>query len=197
MVEGGPKIRAGTRTLAMPAGLVALLRAHLETRGLAEDDIETHLFTGKCGVALHCSNWRRRVWKPACAAARIKDFQFRDLRHVNATSMALAGVDMKTAQVRLGHSSPQVTLAIYTQVTSESDRRAADAMGGHFFPVAKNRPKFPLRRSAGPPQTAFNPLSNRWALRDSNPRPQPCEGLDQVFICPSCGAEIWLDQGIE
>jgi len=23
------------------------------------------------------------------------------------------------------------------------------------------------------------------------------EGLDQVFICPSCGAEIWLDQGIE
>ena len=141
MIEGEPKSKAGIRTLAMPPELVTLLQKHLAFRGVSEDDSNAYLFAGSKGAPLHYSNWRKRVWEPACETVGIKGFQFRDLRHVNATALALAGVDVKTAQVRLGHSSPSVTLAIYTQVTSESDRRAATAVGGHFFPVTKSRPK--------------------------------------------------------
>jgi integrase len=86
---------------------------------------------------LHYSNWRRRVWVPACEALGLDDFHFHDLRHCAATVMVLSGVDVKTAQTRLGHSSPQVTLAIYARVTSEADRRAADLIGTHYFGGAK------------------------------------------------------------
>jgi len=34
-----------------------------------------------------------------------------------------------------------------------------------------------------------------WALADSNLRPQPCEGLVQVFNCPACGVEIEVELG--
>ncbi|HTW09596.1 MAG TPA: hypothetical protein VME46_18975 [Acidimicrobiales bacterium] len=36
---------------------------------------------------------------------------------------------MKTAQARLGHSDPRLTLGIYAQATTEGDRAAADLLG--------------------------------------------------------------------
>ena len=40
-----------------------------------------------------------------------------------------AGIDLKTAQTRLGHSDPRLTLAVYAQATSAADRDAADRVG--------------------------------------------------------------------
>lgn len=37
-----------------------------------------------------------------------------------------AGVDMKTAQMRLGHADDRMALAIYAQATSDTDQAAAD-----------------------------------------------------------------------
>lgn len=134
MVEGAPKSKAGNRTLSMPTGLVAILREHVAARGLTERDANAYLFVGPHGGPLHYSNWRRRVWVPACQAVRLPDgFRFHDLRRAASTAMVLSGVDVKTAQVRLGHSSSQVTLDLYTQVTNEADRRAAEVIGEHFF----------------------------------------------------------------
>jgi hypothetical protein len=36
---------------------------------------------------------------------------------------------VKTAQARLGHSDPRLTLGIYAQATTEGDRTAADLLG--------------------------------------------------------------------
>ena len=47
-----------------------------------------------------------------------------------ATALVAAGVDVKTAQARLGHSTPATTLGIYARATADADRRAADAIGG-------------------------------------------------------------------
>jgi integrase len=55
--------------------------------------------------------------------------------------MVLEGVDLKTAQTRLGHSDPRLTLAVYAQATNEGDRRAADLLGAAF----SRRPR-PARR---------------------------------------------------
>jgi integrase len=42
-------------------------------------------------------------------------------------------VDVKTAQDRLGHTDPGITLAIYAQATSEADRAAAEKLGEAFM----------------------------------------------------------------
>jgi integrase len=51
-----------------------------------------------------------------------------------ATALVAAGVDIKTAQTRLGHSSPSVTLGIYARATEQADRLAAEAVGAVFAP---------------------------------------------------------------
>ena len=43
--------------------------------------------------------------------------------------MVSAGIDLTTAQTRLGHSDPRLTLAVYAQATSAADRDAADRVG--------------------------------------------------------------------
>jgi len=42
--------------------------------------------------------------------------------------MVQAGVDLKTAQTRLGHSDPRLTIGSYAQATTAADRAAADAL---------------------------------------------------------------------
>jgi hypothetical protein len=57
---------------------------------------------------------------------------------------------MKTAQVRLGHSDPRLTLALYAQAVEDADRRAADTLGKQFFgkrkPDARDQRAKPGRR---------------------------------------------------
>jgi integrase len=59
--------------------------------------------------------------------------RFHDLRKAAATAMVTSGVDVRTAQARLGHADPRLTLAVYAQTTSEADRSAADRLGAHFL----------------------------------------------------------------
>ncbi len=58
--------------------------------------------------------------------------RFHDLRSLAATAMIAAGVDVKTAQMRLGHSSSRMTLDLYARATSDADRAAADVVGAYF-----------------------------------------------------------------
>ncbi len=44
------------------------------------------------------------------------------------------GVNVKTAQARLGHANPQTTLRIHAQATSRADRQAAERIGKRFRP---------------------------------------------------------------
>jgi len=52
-----------------------------------------------------------------------------DLRSMIATALVASGVDIKTAKRRLGHSSPQLTLAVYARATEEADRMAQTRSG--------------------------------------------------------------------
>jgi hypothetical protein len=44
------------------------------------------------------------------------------------------GVDIHTAQSRLGHADVRMTLEIYARATNEADRAAAEAIGRLFDP---------------------------------------------------------------
>jgi hypothetical protein len=57
------------------------------------------------------------------------------MRSVRTTDLALAmlaGIDLKTAQARLGHSDPRLTLGVYAQATNAADEAAAEALGARF-----------------------------------------------------------------
>lgn len=50
----------------------------------------------------------------------------------------LEGVDLKTAQTRLGHSDPRLTLGLYAQASKDADREAAERVGVRFMPIARD-----------------------------------------------------------
>jgi integrase len=144
-----PKSAAGRRSFAVPAPLMAMLSDHLASRGLTGADVDAFVFVAPGGGPLHYSNWLRRVWHPACVAAglgqlvevevsdrvRYVGLGFHDLRRANATALVAEGVDLKTAQARLGHSNPRLTLGLYAQATEAADRSAADRLGSWFLGV--------------------------------------------------------------
>lgn len=47
--------------------------------------------------------------------------------------MLRGNMDLKTAQVRLGHSDLQLTLTVYAQGTTDRDAEAAERLGDKFM----------------------------------------------------------------
>jgi len=136
---GPPKSRAGRRTMTMPGWLADLLAAHLQRRGLSGADTEAFVFEWPSGGHLTYSSWRKHWLAAACAAGLPSGFGFHDLRRANATGLVAGGVDVRTAQARLGHSDVRLTLEIYAQATNEADRAAAEIIGRRFDPRRTNR----------------------------------------------------------
>jgi integrase len=132
IVDGAPKCQSH-RTVAAPKALMNRLSEHLSRRGLTTLDADSYLFVAPDGRELHYSNWRQRVWVPARDGAGVKGLTFHALRHANATAMVALGVDIKTAQTRVGHKRSSTLLEIYVQATTAGDRRAADQLGQHFL----------------------------------------------------------------
>ena len=133
-VSGPPKSHAGRRTVTVPAALLDLLAELLRRRGLSGADKDAYVFVGRGGGPLEYANFRHRHWLPASKRAGLEGLTFHDLRRANATGMVVEGVDLKTAQTRLGHSDPRLTLAIYAQATTEADQEAARRLGARFMP---------------------------------------------------------------
>jgi integrase len=91
------------------------------------------VFIDDDGGALRYSNWRRRIWLPASETAGCAGAGFHDLRRLNATTLVVEGIDVKTAQTRLGHADPRVTLSIYASAPAPIDWEAAAVIGERFF----------------------------------------------------------------
>jgi integrase len=112
------------------------------------------LFTAPDGGLLRYSNWLRRVWYPATAAAGLGRFVeneatgrkryvglgFHDLRRANATGLVAEGVDTKTAQALLGHSNAQLTLGLYAQAVVSLGAAAAESMAARLQLPGSDKP---------------------------------------------------------
>lgn len=128
-----PKSTAGRRSMSMPAPLSEMVALHLARKGLTGANPDALLFTAPAGGPMRYSNFRRRLWLPAVKEAGLTGLGFHDLRRTTATAMVAMGVDLRTAQARLGHSDPRLTLGVYAQATDAGDRSAADQLGEHFM----------------------------------------------------------------
>lgn len=138
LVTAPPKTRASRRTIALPASLVRLLRAHVTAIA------DAYVFTTATGAPLRRTNWRRRVWEPAAAQLDDPKPTFHDLRHTHASWLIRAGQPITVVQQRLGHARPSITLDVYSHLLPGMDEGAAAAIdalwdstgGSHIVPTA-------------------------------------------------------------
>jgi integrase len=155
---GEPKSRTSRRTIALPAEAVEALRAHkarqVEERLAAVEWVDNNLvFCTHLGTPLIRRNVLR-AFKQALARADLPgSIRFHDLRHAHATLMLRAGVPLKIASGRLGHSGIGITADLYQHVASDMDleaaERVASAMRGGQSIQAKTK-TVPRGRKAVP-----------------------------------------------
>ena len=143
-LKNSPKTNAGNRSIPLPAKLLSELQeyiAHAKNR---------YLFTMKSGEPMTKSSFRRfwyNILDKMNVAAGGDEFSRSDtairliakdvtphiFRHTYATNLYYAGIDVKTAQRLLGHSSIQVTLEIYTHLDAEvSISNTEDKLNSYF-----------------------------------------------------------------
>jgi len=135
MIKQTPKTDAGTRTLPMPDTLLNVIEPYLSE--LAPGEL---LFTMNNGQPMSRSSFVK-FWNGIIKELKLvlskdeelnKDITPHIFRHSYATSLYYAGVDIKTAQYLLGHSSIQMTLNVYTHLEQLENSNISDKLNSYF-----------------------------------------------------------------
>ena len=119
------KTKAAHRTIPIPEPLMDILRNTPKT-GL-------YVITKADGGPMTQMAFRR-LWEKVTS---VIDFPIHPhmLRHTYATNLYYAGVDLRTAQYLLGHSSIQMTAQIYTHLDHKDGLSAADKINAQFASI--------------------------------------------------------------
>lgn len=138
-----PKTSAGTRSIAIDAETAKhLLRLRsLQTEVLKKlrkiDEAAKQPAPDQPVLCSDTGGWYdvrnfSRWWALWRVDQGFSDLKFHELRHTQATQLLANGVDVKTVQARMGHSSASLTLNWYAHAIPENDRKAADLLGSLF-----------------------------------------------------------------
>jgi integrase len=129
IVVGPPKSAAGRRTVAVPASVLPLLRAHVES--FSESGSRGRIFVGARGRTLRRTNFQP-YWRKGIEAAGLPaGFRFHDLRHTGNTWAAATGANLRELMERMGHSSTRAAL-IYLHAAKDSDHAIAAGIDRHL-----------------------------------------------------------------
>ena len=90
-------------------------------------DDRGYVFANDAGGYLHTNKLYRR-FHDLITRADVPAVRFHDLRHTSATLLLAEGVHGKIVQERLGHATIAMTLDLYSHVTSDMQRQAADVL---------------------------------------------------------------------
>jgi integrase len=93
------------------------------------------VFTTSIGTMLDARNMLREYYRLR-DRVQLPKIRFHDLRHSTATIVKMAGVPDQVIQKLLGHTSVRTTQEIYTHLTLDAEKRAAEKMDEIFGPVA-------------------------------------------------------------
>jgi len=128
-----PKTVKSNRTVAIPMGIMAELKKHKalqnEEKLKAGEKYEDQnlVFCTRFGLPLEPRNFNRK-FADLLTKAKISDFNLHGLRHTYATILLEEDVHPKIVQEALGHSKISTTLDIYSHVSPEIMRKAADVL---------------------------------------------------------------------
>ena len=125
------KTLAGTRIVGITIKTAECLKQWIEFRNTYAHRIgdeyvreSSLVFTGIWGGHVSYSNLMRRNWRTLCKASGVpKKFSFHCLRHTHITHLLAAGIDAKTVESRVGHSSPGFLLRTYAHALDEQQQR--------------------------------------------------------------------------
>lgn len=82
------------------------------------------------GAAWTASNWRKRVWVPACERAGLEGLWWHDLRRTAASRLISEGHSLFAIKELLGHESAQTTERHYARLADRSLVAAQDHLVG-------------------------------------------------------------------
>jgi integrase len=127
------KTRSGVRAVALSGDLVTFIQEHklrllreaYETPDLPRDP--NAVFPWRDGQAM-TQGKLRKPWEKLRRTLAMPELRFHDLRHGHATALVQIGVSPRVAQERLGHASALFTMQVYSHVSAESQRQAAEAL---------------------------------------------------------------------
>ena len=71
------------------------------------------------------------------AAIGFPGITFHSTRHTHVSQLIDQGVDIVTISKRIGHSSPEVTLRVYSHLFARDDGKAAEALNRVFKTVPR------------------------------------------------------------
>jgi integrase len=128
---GEPKSHTSRRTIFLPSSALQVLKAHKARQAqdqLAADDWAVYdlVFCSQIGTPLLRRNVLRAFKQALHDVGLPESIHFHDLRHAHATLMLRAGVPIKTASARLGHSGITITGDLYQHVANDMDQDAAE-----------------------------------------------------------------------
>ena len=137
-----PKTRTSYRTLKMPVELIDLLHRYrdyqaeykasigskwvTQIEGLDDKMVDNdRLFTQWQGSPMH-SNAPSLYFERFCKKHGLRYLSGHSIRHLHASANMTAGVDVKTLQMIMGHSSANTTLGIYCHAFQSAQAAAMD-----------------------------------------------------------------------
>ena len=91
------------------------------------------IFPSGNGTPMICHNMKDRHFFPALKAAGIAAIRFHDLRHSYASLLLAQGENVKYIPTQLGHSSPTVTLNVYSHLLKETNQEAVCRLEDNIF----------------------------------------------------------------
>ncbi|MTD57808.1 tyrosine-type recombinase/integrase [Amycolatopsis pithecellobii] len=131
------KSRAGRRTVAMPAPIVAALQEHQRNQWEEREKAgnlwhdEGWVFASPVGKPVH-PRTDHGEWKALLTAAGVRNARLHDARHTAATMLLVLGVPGRAVMEVMGWSHVGMT-SRYQHMTTELMTSIADQIGGLFW----------------------------------------------------------------
>ena len=122
-----PKTKSSIRTVILPPEIVKILaeyKKRINSRWMFPSPVKED--------APYHPSAIRKVLDRTLERAECKHVRFHDLRHTFATTALANGMDVKTLSAIIGHISSETTLNIYTHITDNMQRSAANKIEQGF-----------------------------------------------------------------
>lgn len=129
-----PKTKNSKRVISIDPTTLSILKSWKKNQikiyfknGKHFEGDENFIFTNQRGEWVHIHNFIR-YFKRFIADHKLKPITPHGLRHTHASLLFSAGVEPKNISDRLGHSTVQITLDLYTHITEEQRTDTVDKL---------------------------------------------------------------------
>jgi integrase len=129
-----PKSKKSYRTLKLPADILPLLVRYRDYQNAYASELgdkwqtTDRLFTAWDGSPMY-TDAPNHYYKRFCEKHGLRLVTLHSFRHLNASMLINAGLDVITVQAAMGHSHATTTLNIYAHEFQTAQARASEAMG--------------------------------------------------------------------